>query len=180
MANEDPKSKINVENVLAKFFSHLKSVLEASNTDVTAIDDYEVEKGFVMFIISDYFKDRGEAVSSIENIEVYEGPQVSSISSNMSVRFDYSLEKHKGEHLRMNLFLKVPPYGGYASKQCSIALNAKENQVYSELFGDFHKFLGTPVKPYVPCIPELVYAHSDYKVPENNLLGQLNQNAVQR
>lgn len=181
MASKNPKTNgtptpktngIPPVPILEKFFKNLKGVLIRSNNDITALDDYELDDEFIRFIISDYFKEKNIAIKTISNIQVYEGPQTSSISSNLSVRFDYIvLQQGISEEGHMDLFFKVPPYGGYNFNLLNTNnLNAKENKVYSELFRDFTVFLGTPLRPYNPVIPEVVFASTDFENPENNLL----------
>jgi len=148
-----------------KFFCDLEEVLEKYNTDVTALDDYEVEVDFVRSIICSHFNQLKTKVVSVNDIHVFDGPHVSAISSSLSIRFevtvlpDYNIEEKE----TLKIFIKVPPFEGQvetAGKLCQ-----KEIRVYSELFADIYNFMSNPLKgPYKAPLPTLLFSDLNRKL----------------
>ena len=150
------------------FFSDLKTVMEKYSTDITVLDDYEVQKDFITEIIEPYFARDKTKVISVNDIQVFDGPTVSAISTYLSIKFDvvvvpdYNLEEEK----KIMIFVKTPAFEGPV--ELSAKLCFKEIQVYKELFTDMRAFLDHPIKgPYMPPLSEVVFASTTNK---NNIL----------
>lgn len=143
---------------MEKFFTDLRQVLERYNEDVTVLDDYEIESQFVQEIIRNHFEKENTQVLEIRDITVFDGPNVSSISISLSIRFDikllpdYKIEEQK----KMNLFMKIPVFEEpiiTSQRLCS-----KEVSVYEDFFKDLKEFHDHPIKgPYTAPVPKLIH-----------------------
>ena len=153
---------------MEKFLSDLKNVLEKYNDDITALDEYEVDKEFINHIIEPYFSKQKTKVTSIENIQVFDGPHVSTVSTSLSIRFDLSLMPNYNipEEKKMMVFLKIPAFEGHADMAAKLC--DKEVQVYRKLFTDMKHFLDHPIKgPYIPPLPEVIFLQDKLLVLSN-------------
>ena len=129
-----------------KFIRDLKETLEKSLTDITVLDEYEVEPEFLREIMVQHLKKEKSKVISLSDIQVFEGPNISPISITLSVRFDltflpdYNIEERK----KINLFLKIPIFD--KENKTSVNLCNKEIKVYRDFFESLKDHLDHPIK----------------------------------
>ena len=154
---------------MERFYQDLKKVLEDYNNDVAALDDYEVDQEFIRSIIENHFKKENTQILSINSVHVFDGPNLSSLSITLSIRFemkilpDYNIEETKN----MSVFVKLPVFED--ENKASKRLCLKEIKVYEDYFCDLKAFHDHPIKgPYTPPIPSVFYISQD---PTNVLLG---------
>ena len=149
--------------IMDKFYADIEAVLEKYNDDVTALDDYEVDREFIEEVIKSHYEKQNAKVLSLENIQVFDGPNVSSISISLSVRFDvkllpdYNIEETK----KQNIFIKIPIFEE-STRLTSQKLCFKEIKVYEEFFRDLKEFHDHPIKgPFTPPVPTVIHLSKD-------------------
>ena len=146
---------------MEKFFGDLEKILQEYNDDVTVLDDYEIEEDFIMEVMSSYYSKQRTKVLSIHNSHVFDGPNVSSISISLSIRFDvkilpdYNIEDIK----KVNIFVKIPIFENL--NEASRKLCSKEVRVYDEFFKDLKEFHDHPIKgPFTPPTPTVIFQNA--------------------
>ena len=142
-----------------RFITNLKETLERSLTDITVLDEYEVEPEFLREIMVQHLQKEKSKVLSLSDIQVFEGPNISSISITLSVRFDltflpdYNIEERK----KINIFLKIPifdPQNKTAVKLCN-----KEIKVYRDFFESLKDHLDHPIKAGLNILLKIYISH---------------------
>ena len=129
-----------------KFIKDLKDTLERSLTDITVLDEYEVDPEFLREMMVDHLQKEKSQVLSLSDIQVFEGPNISSISITLSVRFDltflpdYNIEEKK----KINIFLKIPIFD--QENKTAVKLCNKEIKVYRDFFESLKDHLDHPIK----------------------------------
>ena len=143
---------------MEKFFGDLEKILQKYNDDVTVLDDYEIDEAFIVEVMSSYYSKQKTKVLSIQNSNVFDGPNVSSISISLSIRFDvkilpdYNIEEVK----KVNIFVKIPIFE--TPNEASKMLCTKEVRVYDEFFKDLKEFHDHPIKgPFTPPTPTVIF-----------------------
>lgn len=143
---------------MEKFFEDLEKILQKYNDDVTVLDDYEIDEAFIVEVMSSYYSKQKTKVLSIQNSHVFDGPNVSSISISLSIRFDvkilpdYNIEEVK----KVNIFVKIPIFE--TPNEASKMLCTKEVRVYDEFFKDLKEFHDHPIKgPFTPPTPTVIF-----------------------
>ena len=146
---------------MEKFLEDLEKILQKYNDDVTVLDDYEIEEAFIMEVMSSYYSKQKTKVLSIQNSHVFDGPNVSSISISLSIRFDvkilpdYNIEEIK----KVNIFVKIPIFE--TPNEASKMLCSKEVRVYDEFFKDLKEFHDHPIKgPFTPPTPTVIFQNT--------------------
>ena len=146
---------------MEKFLEDLEKILQKYNDDVTVLDDYEIEEAFIMEVMSSYYSKQKTKVLSIRNSHVFDGPNVSSISISLSIRFDvkilpdYNIEEIK----KVNIFVKIPIFE--TPNEASKMLCSKEVRVYDEFFKDLKEFHDHPIKgPFTPPTPTVIFQNT--------------------
>ena len=141
-----------------KFLEDLEKILQKYNDDVTVLDDYEVEEAFILEVMVSYYSKQKTKVLSIQNIHVFDGPNVSSISISLSIRFDVrTLPDYNIEEInKVNIFVKIPIFE--TPNEDSKMLCSKEVRVYDEFFKDLKEFHDHPIKgPFNPPTPTVIF-----------------------
>ena len=129
-----------------KFITDLKETLERSLTDITVLDEYEVDPEFLREIMVQHLQKDKSKVLSLSDIQVFEGPNISSISVSLSVRFDltflpdYNIEEKK----KINIFLKIPIFD--KENKTAVKLCNKEIKVYRDFFESMKDHHDHPIK----------------------------------
>ena len=146
---------------MEKFLEDLEKILQKYNDDVTVLDDYEIEEAFIMEVMSSFYSKQKTKVLSIQNSHVFDGPNVSSISISLSIRFDvkilpdYNIEEIK----KVNIFVKIPIFE--TPNEASKMLCSKEVRVYDEFFKDLKEFHDHPIKgPFTPPTPTVIFQNT--------------------
>lgn len=156
---------------MEKFLSDLKNVMEKYNADVTVLDEYEVDKDFITYVIEPYFAKDKTRVTSVDQVQVFDGPHVSTISTSLSIRFDVQVmpDYNIQEERNMMIFVKTPAFEGRV--ELAARLCYKEIEVYRDLFADMKAFLDHPIKgPYMPPLTQVVFTSSREENPLNSIL----------
>ena len=114
-----------------------------------------------MEVMSSYYSKQKTKVLSIQNSHVFDGPNVSSISISLSIRFDvkilpdYNIEEIK----KVNIFVKIPIFE--TPNEASKMLCSKEVRVYDEFFKDLKEFHDHPIKgPFTPPTPTVIFQNT--------------------
>ena len=142
-----------------KFFEDLKNILEKYNNDVTVLDDYELDESFVAEVMSGYYEKHKSKILSIQNIHVFDGPNVGTLSISLSVRFDIKILPHYNieECKKVNIFVKIPVFD--EPSVTSRTLCSKEVRVYEDYLKDLKDFHDHPIKgPYCSPTPTLLHS----------------------
>ena len=113
---------------------------------------------FLQEIMIHHLEKEKSKIVSLENIHVFEGPNISSISVTLSVRFDltflpdYNIEEKK----KVKIFVKIPVFD--EPNQTAVKLCNKEIKVYSELFTSLKAHLDHPIKgPHCGPQPQVLF-----------------------
>ena len=154
-----------------KFVRDLKDTLERSLTDITALDEYEVEPEFLREMMVQHLQKEKSKVLSLSEIQVFEGPNISSISVTLSVRFDltflpdYNIEEKR----KINIFLKIPIFD--QENKTAVRLCNKEIKVYRDFFESLKDHLDHPIKAGLNILPRIYLNNFDKKL--SNILGRI-------
>ena len=154
-----------------KFVRDLKDTLERSLTDITALDEYEVEPEFLREMMVQHLQKEKSKVLSLSEIQVFEGPNISSISITLSVRFDltflpdYNIEEKR----KINIFLKIPIFD--QENKTAVRLCNKEIKVYRDFFESLKDHLDHPIKAGLNILPRIYLNNFDKKL--SNILGRI-------
>lgn len=154
-----------------KFVRDLKDTLERSLTDITALDEYEVEPEFLREMMVQHLQKEKSKVLSLSEIQVFEGPNISSISITLSVRFDltflpdYNIEEKR----KINIFLKIPIFD--QENKTAVRLCNKEIKVYRDFFESLKDHLDHPIKAGLNILPRIYLNNFDKKL--SNVLGRM-------
>ena len=154
-----------------KFVRDLKDTLERSLTDITALDEYEVEPEFLREMMVQHLQKEKSKVLSLSEIQVFEGPNISSISITLSVRFDltflpdYNIEEKR----KINIFLKIPIFD--QENKTAVRLCNKEIKVYRDFFESLKDHLDHPIKAGLNILPRIYLNDFDKKV--SNIKGRI-------
>ena len=138
-----------------KFIKDLKDTLERSLTDITVLDEYEVDPEFLREMMVHHLQKEKSQVLSLSDIQVFEGPNISSISITLSVRFDltflpdYNIEEKK----KINIFLKIPIFD--QENKTAVKLCNKEIKVYRDFFESLKDHLDHPIKAGLNILPRI-------------------------
>lgn len=147
-----------------KFVRDLKDTLERSLTDITALDEYEVEPEFLREMMVQHLQKEKSKVLSLSEIQVFEGPNISSISITLSVRFDltflpdYNIEEKR----KINIFLKIPIFD--QENKTAVRLCNKEIKVYRDFFESLKDHLDHPIKAGLNILPRIYLNNFDKKL----------------
>ena len=154
-----------------KFVRDLKDTLERSLTDITALDEYEVEPEFLREMMVQHLQKEKSKVLSLSEIQVFEGPNISSISITLSVRFDltflpdYNIEEKR----KINIFLKIPIFD--QENKTAVRLCNKEIKVYRDFFESLKDHLDHPIKAGLNILPRIYLNNFDKKL--SNIKGRI-------
>ena len=147
-----------------KFVRDLKDTLERSLTDITALDEYEVEPEFLREMMVQHLQKEKSKVLSLSEIQVFEGPNISSISITLSVRFDltflpdYNIEEKR----KINIFMKIPIFD--QENKTAVRLCNKEIKVYRDFFESLKDHLDHPIKAGLNILPRIYLNNFDKKL----------------
>ena len=144
---------------MEKFLSDLRGLLEKYSEDITVFDDYEVDKEFIALVISEHFAKEKTKILAIEDIQVFDGPNISPISITLSIRFQLTILPHFNieDTSKMNIFVKIPIFSD-GQTETAANLCEREVQVYRKFFTGLKSFLDHPIKgPYEPPIPKIIF-----------------------
>ena len=147
-----------------KFVRDLKDTLERSLTDITALDEYEVDPEFLREMMVQHLQKEKSKVLSLSEIQVFEGPNISSISITLSVRFDltflpdYNIEEKR----KINIFLKIPIFD--QENKTAVRLCNKEIKVYRDFFESLKDHLDHPIKAGLNILPRIYLNNFDKKL----------------
>ena len=146
------------ENILIHFKFFFIEVVVRNGLPLAWNIFLTLTKEFLHEIMDKHLEKEKSKIISLENIHVFEGPNISSISITLSVRFDltylpdYNIEEKK----HVKLFLKIPVFD--EPNQTAVKLCSKEIQVYQDFFSPLAEFLDHPIKgPYCGPQPPVVF-----------------------
>ena len=151
---------------MEKFGSDLRFVMENYHTDLAVLCDYQISTDFVFHVIEGYFAKDQTSLVSVKNVEVSDGPNMSSVSTKIVISFEaivlppWDVEEER----KMVIFVKTRAFRG--PLELSERLCHKEIAIYEKLFTDMKAFLDHPIKgPYVAPFSEVLFATHTKETP---------------
>ena len=148
------------------FGADLMYVMQNQDSDKDILDNHKINKDFICHIVKEHFAKEETTVVSVKKVDVVDGPNTSSISTSIIVKFEVVVLPpwNVEEEIKMAMFVKTRTFRG--PLDLSVRLCHKEIEIYEELFADMKEYLDHPVKgPFIAPISQVMFSTHNKDTP---------------